>query len=375
MSKSPQPTICYLDHAPYEGGAEVSLKELLEQLVKNENYHLVVIAPPNAPYLAQHNSRIHHIPFTFHWNAYKFLVPLLYDFLRLLFILITVRPDIIHANTRVTNQLAGMVFLIRRFIISLRNTTIINHVRDKDQLRWISRRLIDQADLLIANSKKVASFLAECGVTNDIEVIYNGVDITRFNHKSYTWDQPTILFIGQLYPRKGVDYLLRAFKKVLEMYPEARLQIVGEDMTPNQEYRPLYQKLAQEQGIQDKVTWLGYRTDVPDLLAQSEIFVLPALEEPFGRVVIEAMSASVPVVATEVGGIPEILQEGVQGYIVEPGNEEALSQAMIALLKQPSMSEDMGVQGRLRVQNHFSLDTHVKRIESCYSKFLDRQSV
>ena len=362
--------ILYLDHAPYEGGAEVSLKELVSHLDRTQ-FEPIVVAPPEAPYLdllREHNVEI--IPLVFRWKQYWYGVPLLRDLLALVKIISQVKPDIIHANTRVTTILSGALTRLRLLLPMLRRVVIINHVRDRDPLPQWKLRLIGRADIIIANSMKVRDFLIAKGISEcKVTVIYNGVDLHRFEQLKGDKLQtvPTITFIGQIYPRKGLDYLLKAMAIVKQTIPDVVLEIVGQDPTAEQIHIKSYERQTHSLDLTQNVMWLGYIKEIPQVLRHSFVLCLPALEEPFGRVLIEAMSMEIPVVATNVGGIPEVVVDGETGYLVPPKEVETLAASLLEILQSEKLRRSFGSAGRNRAMTVFNLDLHVQKIQNLYN--------
>lgn len=364
--------ILYVDHAPYEGGAEVSLKELIRVLDRSQ-FSPILVAPKDAPYARELAAQdVLHIPMSFHWLHYHLGYPLVQDVLRLVRIIHQISPDIVHFNTRVSNLVGGSISFLHGIDPTLASVRFINHVRDKDPLPQWKFKLLGRVDELIANSKQVRDFLVDGGISTDrISVIYNGVDLSKYEPSLYTrtiHHRTVVTFIGQLYPRKGLTYLLEALHQLKADHPKVLLRIAGQDPTPTQSNIKQYRKFVEELELTEHVEWLGYRNDIPQLLAETDLFVLPALEEPFGRVVIEAMAMNVPVVATSVGGIPEIIEDGVSGLLTKPTNVDELVAAMQRLLTDASFSNNIKIAGRKRVLDHFSLAEHVVSMQNLYNR-------
>lgn len=373
--------ILYLDHAPYEGGAEVSLKELLKNLPRDK-YEVILVAPTQASYVQDlaETDIIKVVDFNFHWRIYKFIFPLIWDLFGLIQIIRREKPQVIHTNTRVTNILAG--FLRIPCILYPVSCIFINHIRDRDPLPGWKFKLISAADLLIANSQKTKDFLVEGGVCEEkIQVIYNGVDLTKFDPEQVKGrikilkeelkikkDELVLTTIGQIYPRKGHEYLLKAFAQVVSEIPKVRLLVVGQDPTDDQRYCHKLYSYIKDLNLNDKVNLLGYRKDIPEILALTDLFVLPSLEEPFGRVLIEAMVMEKPVVATDVGGIPEIVEDGKSGGLVPPAHPEKLSAAILRLLADRNLRVDFGKRGRKIVEEKFDLQVHVEQVQRLYDE-------
>jgi len=384
--------ILFLDHAPYEGGAEVSLKQLMARLDR-DRFDLAIAAPAGAPYLKDLPlDQIRHISVQFHWKRYGLILPLPWDLASLLRVVKQYQPDIIHTNTRVTNLLGGLLYLLRPALPQLQSVKFINHVRDKDPLPVWKFRLVGMCDQVMANSHQVKNFLVEGGVpAGKIEVVYNGVDLKKFKVSAFAkasvdrqsskfkigavdggnTTRYAITFIGQIYPRKGLNFLIDALVKIKDEFPDVMLRIVGRDPTDDQEYLEAYRKQLNSLELTAQVEWLGYCEDVSNILSQTDVFVLPALEEPFGRVLIEAMAMQVPVVATKVGGIPEIVVDGVTGFLVPPSDADALADRVIRLLHDEQLRDEFGLRGRKIVEERFSLDQHVTAVEEVYNQVMN----
>lgn len=377
--------ILFFDHAPYEGGAEVSLKELLKHLDKKQ-FEVVLISPKSAPYakeLAAAGIRI--IDFHYHWTTYKFIFPLFFDLFRLIKIIHTEKPHIIHTNTRVTNILGGLIKIYYQYSSISGCQYLLNHIRDRDPLPFWKFKLINKADLLIANSNKTKEFLIKGGISkNKIKVIYNGIDLKKFAPENFNKikakqklgipeNQKVITTIGQIYPRKGFSYLVQAIK-ILALdksfikteIENLKLLIVGQDPMSDKKNLSHLKSLVSEMNLENIVKFLEYRIDIPEILAATDVFVLPSLEEPFGRVLIEAMAMKLPVIATSVGGIPEIVENGKSGFLVPAKNSSALSEKLITLLKNDTMRKEFGLVGRKIVEEKFTLGKHIKKIEKIY---------
>lgn len=144
--------------------------------------------------------------------------------------------------------------------------------------------------------------------------------------------EDSIVFVGAIYERKGVDVLLRAMLRIREAVPTARLFLVGNRDNPDME------RLATELGLDDVVTWVGFCPDPRTYMKPAAVFVLPSRAEGFGNVLTEARSTGTPIVATNVGGIPEALSNGRAGLLVEPADEEGLSRAIVSVLTDPDLA-------------------------------------
>ena len=196
-------------------------------------------------------------------------------------------------------------------------------------------------------------------------VIHNGVDpneffkISRDYHKSS--NEVIVTFVGRLAPPKDLLLLIDAIKLV----PEIKLQIVGDG-----ELRQQVEGYIFKNGLRDRVILLGERFDIPKILAESDIFVLPSRWEGLPLTIIEAMMSGLPVVATRVGGIPELVDDGVNGYLVPSRDVNALAKAIRKLVSDVELRERMGKAGREKAIEKFTLDKMLSKIAQVYEDVL-----
>jgi glycosyltransferase involved in cell wall biosynthesis len=174
---------------------------------------------------------------------------------------------------------------------------------------------------------------------------------------------PLIGFVGRLIWQKGMVYGLQAFARVLLKRPDARLIVVGDG-----KLRAQLENRARRYGIGGKVLFLGWRTDAPRLMAGFDIFLLPTLQEGFGLVLLEAMAARTPIVASAVSAVPEIVAHGETGLLVPPRDPAALSQALLALIDDPPLRQHMGLLGEDRLETHFSAERMIDATLRLYQR-------
>jgi glycosyltransferase involved in cell wall biosynthesis len=161
--------------------------------------------------------------------------------------------------------------------------------------------------------------------------------------------------------RKRIDVLIAAARRILARHPAIEIQIVGDGPC-----REELVKLAREVGVLPHVTFMGHRDDVPAILTASDLFVLPSASEASPNVVLEAMAAGLPVVASRVGGIPELVDDGVTGHLVPPSDPDALASAILDLLDHPNRGAAFGQAGRMRIVREYSFDRMVAQFEALY---------
>jgi len=211
-------------------------------------------------------------------------------------------------------------------------------------------------------------------------VIHNGVALERFRPQEPSpalreqlglADGDRVLaIVSRLTPWKGHRTLLEALPRVAAAHPTVRLLVVGEPAFWTSDYAEELAALAEALGLADRVLFLGRREDVPELLALSEMLVLPSEDEPFGRVIVEAMAMGLPVVATATGGVPEIVVPEETGLLVPPRDPPALAEAVVTLLDDPERSRAMGQAGRERVSGLFDADATARRVQDVYGEIL-----
>jgi glycosyltransferase involved in cell wall biosynthesis len=185
--------------------------------------------------------------------------------------------------------------------------------------------------------------------------------------------------VAQLSPWKGQDTAIDALALLRAEGLDAHLLLIGSakfvaraTRFDNEGYVARLRALVADAGLQERVSWLGEREDVPELVRALDVLLLPSWEEPFGRALIEAMALGVPVIATNVGGPPEIVEEGREGYLLPPREPRAWAQAIGRLAESPECRVEMGRAGRRRVEREFTVERHVTAIGAVYERAVAR---
>lgn len=185
-------------------------------------------------------------------------------------------------------------------------------------------------------------------------------------------EQPVIGTVATLRPQKALDVLVRAAVPLAADHPDLRVLIAGGQAGGREgaadPEREALERLAGELGVAEQVVMLGHRADVPDVLAALDVAVLSSDFEGSPLSVMEYMEAGKPVVATSVGGVPDLVEEGVTGFLVEPQDAEALAAAVAKLIERPERMAEMGAAGRRRRRAEFSLEGTTRKIESLYEE-------
>ena len=237
-------------------------------------------------------------------------------------------------------------------------------------LQRMQRASYAAAHRVVANSHAAADRLRAEGVDDGkILVIPNGIDPGAFEPHRYSNTPRHIMMIACLREEKRIDVLVRSMPRILERYPDARLTLAGDGTC-----RDALSTLVRQLGIGERVTFLGHRDDVPALLQDADVFVLPSRSEAFPNSIMEAMAAGVPVVASDVGGIPELVRDGVTGRLVPPGDVDRLSSALLSLLDNPAQAEAFGRAGRRTIEQTYSFDRMVEQFQTLYDTELSSRT-
>jgi glycosyltransferase involved in cell wall biosynthesis len=285
------------------------------------------------------------------------------------------QPHLVHTNTLKAHLLGGAAAWLarRRLLWHLRD--ILDEGNALGMLRRAARRFRPK---VIAISEAVRRSLQ--GGEVDVVVVHNGTNLTAFRPSprrealraalGLAPEHVAIAIVGRLTPWKGHRELLRAFAEVAREAPNARLLVVGEVAFWEDSYGPELHELARTLGVGELVSWLGFRRDVPDVLAASDVFALPSIDEPFGRAVVEAMAVELPVIGTRSGGVPEIVVQGETGLLVAPGDAADLAKALLRLVRDADLRRAMGRAGRARATDLFNVDRTAERVQGVYAEML-----
>jgi len=277
-----------------------------------------------------------------------------------------------HANLlgRIAGKMAGVPI-----IISTRHNVELGGKGRELLNRWT----IGCSDVTIAVSEQVRDAeMRWMGLSpRRLVTIYNGIDIERFKnldpkeanafrHELHIdQDAPLIGVIARFHRQKGHSILLDTSPSILDRFPSAKILLVGEGGT-----RVAIEEKVQKLGLSDFILPTGIRQDIPHVLSALDLFVLPSLWEGMPIVLLEAMAAGLPVVATRVGGVPELVEDGATGLLVPAHDPEALAKAIIALLQDRERAEAMGQAGRERVERYFSVERMVQQTEALYEELV-----
>jgi len=241
---------------------------------------------------------------------------------------------------------------------------------------WVDRLTAPWVHRYVCVSEAVARFSAEAGLPAErIVVIPNGVDLEQFGASSpearrelgIARGKRLVTFIGRLEPQKGVRWLLEAAAEWLPRLPGCDLLLVGRG--PD---RPALERLAVHRGIASRVHFLGWRPDVPQILAASELLVLPSRWEGMPNVVLQAMASGLPVIAADVEGVCELLGENADPQTVAHGDTSGFVEKLIRLLADRDLAEHLGRENRRRVERTFSIARTVAAYQELWASLAAR---
>lgn len=252
--------------------------------------------------------------------------------------------------------------------------------------RWIVVFLINRfLNLLLCVSDAIKTITIAQGANPlKIRTLYNGIDYQEIEAQANA-DYPSdvrselglahdtflIGSVGRLTEWKGFQYMIKAMKEVLHYIPQARYVIVGDAFVDDDEWAGQLRNLPRELGLLKEVVFTGWRQDVPRIMKELDCFILPsALPDPFPTVILEAMALGIPIVATSVGGVPEMLADGECGILVEPRSSHSLAQAIIDLYNDNQRAQEIARNAQRRLRENFTLERHVENMTQVYRELI-----
>ncbi|WP_175493868.1 glycosyltransferase family 4 protein [Microvirga guangxiensis] len=282
------------------------------------------------------------------------------------------KPDAIHAHLHyatITSIVVGALLRIR--------TVVTLHTLDEPnqwskaglrlRLMFFLIKYLPCELVCLTNQAKAMALKYAPTKIKSVHVIPNGLNLSEWSSdrrvaKGDASDKPMIMLsVAVLRRMKGIHHLIRAHGVLSRRYPNLHLWIVGDG--PERENLEYEAELA---GNSDKVFFAGHRSDVRELMQSADLFVLPTLIDALPTVIIEAMAAGLPVIASRTGGIPEMVDDGETGLLVEPANENDLISACERIIQSPKFAESLGRAARDSVERNFDLNTQVERLLVLY---------
>ncbi|MDA0747640.1 MAG: glycosyltransferase [bacterium] len=370
--------ILYVIPRPEIGGAERQLLLLLQNLDRERYRTHVVCLDGGGSLLPAYQDaayRVHVLNRTKMFDL-KILSELIH-------IIRSTRPALVHTWLYIANLYGGWAARLAgvpNVIVSQRGLGIdpVHGPIKRLSLRVFNCLIAQFADHLITNARAVAEPMWNVGFDPaQTRIVYNGLDLDQHisdtqkeTLKSELNIQPDQLLLGaiaRIDPKKDLATMLRALAKVAQKHPGIRLLLIGGGFP---EYQANLERLATDLNIQDRVSFLGFRSDPLAVLSLCKISLLSSVTEGLPNAVLESMFLGKPVVATRVGGVPELIQDGIEGYLVPAENHEAFANRILHLLDNPDLIAQMGAAGKTRALKHFSVQTMVRNTKKVYDELL-----
>ena len=263
---------------------------------------------------------------------------------------------------------------------------IVASIRDTgDHLSRMKRRVQKHvcklADCVLVNADAVRQSLLETGYEDEkIAIIRNGISMSAFHKRGSSTrlheelavppEAPLVAVLSRLRQLKGIEYFLQAAALVSPRFRQARFLLVGDGP-----YRNELEQYAARLGLGRRVIFTGFRLDIPEILSEITVSVLPTLSEGLSNSLLESMAAGAAVVATRVGGNPELIDDGITGLLIPPRDHQALAGVLSLLLGNPELAEKLGAAGRQRVAERFPMQFAARKTERLYTRLLRKAKV
>ena len=384
---------------PYGGGSSISLLELVKGLNKKKYTPIVLFYQDNVFRERYEKAGIQVISFRDKQSIpdrengdtnklyLRSLKEILFTILPLIARIISIikshKIDLVHQN---------LGFDKAAIIASkLTNTPQICHFRHFSKVSRSKHFLSKMVDSGVYISESIKQYYQQQGTNiQSTDVIYNPVAFNNCvrntsaqhikNELLIPLKDKVVTSVGRVTPWKGQFYLLKSIETILKNhdYQDIKILMVGTtgDSKEDLDYLDKLKALAETPLLKGKVIFTGQRDDIDRIMSGSDIVIHSAIEpEPFGRVIAEAMAAGTPVIASNAGGVAEIVDNKVTGLLVQPKNQQALAEAIISLLNSKSLSLSLSEKAKVTVENRFSVEKHIECIEALYYRTIKQREV
>jgi glycosyltransferase involved in cell wall biosynthesis len=382
--------VAFVNHTAQLGGAEIALRNLLQHL-DPERIDAQLILCADGPLIDQveKNTSVHLVSLPSHirearkasigWKTLSKpgdVIETIAYIVRLSRYLRTMQVQLIHTNSMKAHLLGGIAG-------KLANVPVIWHVRDRIAADYLPSGAVRLVKILsrfipsfvIANSRAtLATLMGDPSHAGNksrravCRVIHDGCDVPATQSWPESTQPATIGLVGRISPWKGQHIFIRAAAMLKDDFPDVRFLIVGAPLFSESEYELEVRHLARELRLEQAIEFTGFVHDVQGVIQKLHILVhASTIGEPFGQVVIEGMAAGRPVIATNGGGIPEIVVDHITGLLVPMNDARALADAMRTLLLDMDTARAMGALGRQRVKDFFTMKRTAEAVEKVYA--------
>ncbi len=390
--------VLFFDHTAAMGGGEIALLNLVRSLNSKKFKAIVLLGAdgpladrmrtivqteilPLAPNVARQKKDKLGLATLFRFGDAMKVFSYIY---RLVRFINEQKIDLVHTNSLKADIIGGAA-------ARLASRPVVWHVRDRIEDDYLPKSVVRIFRLLshvmpnyvIANSAatlrtlhlrkgaRSASIPSGIDLNSRSAVVHDGTSPGMFEEGKGARTGIRIGLVGRICPWKGQHIFIKAAALVSRRLPEARFLIIGAALFGEDQYDQELRQLPAQLGIQDKVEFTGFQDNIKQAIAELDLLVHASTTgEPFGQVIIEGMAAGKPVVATNGGGVPEIVEDGRTGILVPMGDVEAMAEAICQILSNPVQAKEMGVRARQRVADHFTLEQTARRVEAVYAEVL-----
>lgn len=381
--------VLFLDHTAELSGGEIALVEIVRHIDRTRIEPIVVLGSdgPLVERLKPY-AQVHIIPMAASVAqarkdalGFRSLLQLsairaaLHFLMRLRRFIDEQAIDVLHTNSLKASVIGGIAG-------RLQSRKVIWHIRDRIADDYLPHKIVRLMRLL-------ARVLPHCVVANSAAtlltlqlrktpsaVVYSGVDLANFSasplspgadSNSRPASQKVIGLVGRICPWKGQHIFIEAAARVHARWPEVRFRIIGAALFREHDYQAGLHQLVQEHGLQNVVEFTGFQNEVASAIRSLDILVhASVVGEPFGQVIVQGMACGKPVVATNGGGVPEIVVDQKTGLLVPPGDSPAMAEAICKLLADEEQARQMGILGQQRVQERFTIQQTVATLVNLY---------
>lgn len=373
MKHTQKKILYYYNYTSIHTGSPRSMIDLVEAL--DEKFYKSVIMTPYAGGVSQRANELN-IETCFGKSASlsrQNIPAFIKSFFEQLIFLKKNKIDLIHLNSpgwRESSILAAM-FLNIPVVLHIRNHFSSKEVKGNFNYK-IAKKIV-----VISNSMK-SIFKEFPQISKKIECIYNGIDVQKFSpeesklkckfqNKSKLF---IIGFVGQICHHKGLDLLIKAASSLIKEFPQVRFLVVGPDGVNEEGLGQKYLQELEQADLSDYFDFLGKRDDIPEIMNFVDILVLPSRKEAFGKVIVEAMACRKCVIASDAGGIPEIIEDGKTGFLFPSENVEKLTQCIRKVITNDDLREKVAKNALTAARTKFSTDLLIQNIQNLYSSLI-----
>jgi len=354
---------------PTFGGSGIIATELAHLLAKKHEIHLISYDKPVR--LERDGDVLFHKVELFEYPLFE-RIPCCYSLAlasKLADVIRSYKLDIIHVHYAVPNAVSA--YLAKKIcndsvkVVTTLHGTDSYLVGSHPSYKEVTQFSMQQSDGLTTVSEYLKErTMTEFNISKEIKVIPNFVDPQKFRRLEKDQEQKIVCHSSNFRPLKRIPDIIKAFR-IVSREINCTLLLIGDGPE-----RPKAEKLAKNLGISNRVHFLGNVKNVHEILGKSDLFLLPSEDESFGLAALEAMSCEVPVVASNIGGLKELITHGVDGYLIKVGDVEALAEYSLKTLQDLRLQEEFGKKAKQKVLKEYTPDKIVPRYENLYNEIL-----